>query len=48
MISEYNKLALKEHKTRHNWMGKRFTGNCASDKKIDHTEKGYTHKQEFF
>ena len=41
VINECSKLAQKEHKTRHDWVGKGILWELC--KKIDHTNKRYMH-----
>ena len=43
MISERNKLAQKEYKTRHNWVGKVIHWELCKKFKLDHTNKWYMH-----
>ena len=44
MISQYSKLAQKEYKTRHNWMGKGVHWEMSKKFKYDQTNKWYMHK----
>ena len=44
MISECSKLAQKEYKTRHNWVGKVIHWEMCKKFKFDHTKKWHTHK----
>ena len=41
--SEYSKLAGKEYKTRHDWMGKVIHWEMCKKFKFDHANKWYTH-----
>ena len=43
IISECSKLALKEYKTRHNWVGKVIHWEVCKKFKFDHTNKWYMH-----
>ena len=43
MISEYCKLAQKEYKTRHNWVGKVFHWEMCKNFKFDHAKKWHMH-----
>ena len=40
-MSECSKLALKEHKTRHDWMSKVIYWELCKKLKFDHTHKEY-------
>ena len=42
-ISECSKLALKEYKTRHDWVGKVIHWEMCKKFKFDHTNKWYMH-----
>ena len=42
-ISEYSKLAQKEYKTRHDWVGKVIHWEMCKKFKFDHTNKWYMH-----
>ena len=42
-ISERSKLAQKEYKTRHDWVGKVIHGKMCKKFKFDHTNKRYLH-----
>ena len=42
-ISECCKLALKEYKTRHDWVGKVIHWDLCKKFKFDHTDKWYMH-----
>ena len=46
IISEYSKLAQREYKTRHNWMGKVINWELCKKLKFDHTNKWYMHNPE--
>ena len=46
IISECSKLALKEYKTRHNWVGKGINWEMYKKFKFDHTNKWYMHTRE--
>ena len=43
IISEYSKLALKEYKTRHNWVSKVIHREMCKKFKFNHTNKWYMH-----
>ena len=43
IISECSKLALKEYKTRHDWVGKVIYWEMCKKFKFDHTNKWYMH-----
>ena len=43
IISECSKLAEKEHKTRHDWVGKVIHWEMCKKFKFDHTNKWYMH-----
>ena len=43
IISECNKLAQKEYKTRHDWVGKVILWEMCKKSKFDHTNKWYMH-----
>ena len=43
IISECSKLAQKEYKTRHNWVGKVIHWEMCKKFKFDHTNKWYMH-----
>ena len=44
IITECSKLAQKEYKTRHNWVGKMIHWEMCQKFKFDHTNKLYMHK----
>ena len=44
-ISECSKLAQKEYKTRHDWVGKVINWEMCKKFKFDHTNKWYIHNQ---
>ena len=46
MISECSKLAQKEYKTRHGWMGKEIHWELWKKLKFNHTNKWYLHNLE--
>ena len=46
IISECHKLAQKEYKTRHNWVGKVNHWELYKKLKFDHTTRWYMHKPE--
>ena len=46
-ISEYNKLAQKEYKTSHDWVGKVIHYELCKRLKFDHTAKWCMPKLEF-
>ena len=46
IISECSKLAQKEYKTRHDWVGKVVHWEMCKKFKFDHTNKWYMHKPE--
>ena len=46
IISKCNKLAQKEYKTRHDWVGKVIHWELCKELKFDHTNKWYKHKPE--
>ena len=48
IISECSKLAQKEYKTRHDWVGKLIHWELCKKLKFDHMNKWYIHNQEFF
>ena len=43
IISEYSKLAQKEYKTRHDWVGQVIHWELCKKFKFDHTNKWYMH-----
>ena len=43
IISDCSKLAQKEYKTRHDWVGKGIHWEMSKKFKFDHTNKGYMH-----
>ena len=43
IISECSKLAQKEYKTRHDWVGRVIHWELCKEFKFDHTNKWYTH-----
>ena len=43
IISECSKLAKKEYKTRHDWVGKVIHRELCNEFKFDHTNKWYMH-----
>ena len=43
IIREYSKLAQKEYRTRHNWVGKVIHWEMCKKFKFDHTNKWYMH-----
>ena len=43
IISEYHKLAQKEYKTRHNWVGKVIHRELCRKLKFDYVNKWYMH-----
>ena len=43
ILSKCNKLAQKEYKTRHNWVGKLIHRVVSKKFKFDHTHKWYMH-----
>ena len=43
IISKYSKLAQREYKTRHNWVGKVIHWEMCKGFKFDHTNKWYMH-----
>ena len=45
IISECSKLAQKEYKTRHDWVGKVIHWEMCKKSKFDHTNKWYMHNQ---
>ena len=45
IISECSKLAQKEYKTKHDWVGKMIHWEMCKKFKFDHTNKGYMHNQ---
>ena len=47
IMSECSKLAHKEYKTRHNWVGKVIQWELCKRLKFDHTNKWCMHKPEF-
>ena len=46
IISEYWKLAYKEYKTRHDWVGKVIHWELSKKSEFDHTNKYYKHNPE--
>ena len=46
IISECSKLAQKECKTRHDWLGKVIHCEMCKEFKLDHTNKWYMHNPE--
>ena len=46
IISECSKLAQKEYKTRHDWVGKVIHRELCKKLKFDHTNKWYMHYPE--
>ena len=48
IISECNKLAQKEYKTRHNWLGEVIRRELCKKLKFDLTNKWYMHNPESF
>ena len=46
--SECSKLAQKEYKTRHDWVGKVIHWELCKKSKFDHTNKWYMHNPTFF
>ena len=46
IISECNELALKEYKTRHDWVRKVVNREISKKFKLDHTNKWYMHNPE--
>ena len=47
VISECSKLAQKEYKTRHDWLGEVIHWEMSKKLKYDHTNKWYMHNPEF-
>ena len=47
IIIERGKLAQKEYKIRHDWMGKVIHGEWCKKLKFDHGNKWYMHNQEY-
>ena len=47
IISERRKLAQKEYKTKHDWVGKVIHWELCKGLKFDHTSKLYIHKPEW-
>ena len=47
MISENSKLAEKEYKVRHSWVGKEIHWELYKKLKFDHTNKWYIHNPEY-
>ena len=45
IISECSKLAQKEHKERHDWVGKVIHWEMCKEFQFDHTNKWYIHNQ---
>ena len=45
IISECSKLAQKEYKTRHDWIGKMIDWEMCKQFKFDHANKWYMHNQ---
>ena len=43
IISEYSKLAQKEHKSRPDWVGKVINWEMCKQFKFDHTNKSFVH-----
>ena len=48
MISEYSKIAQKEYKTKHDWVGKVIHWEMCKKFKFDHTNRWYMHKPIYF
>ena len=48
IISECSKLALKEYKTRHDWVGKVIHWEMCKKFQFDHTNKWYMHNSTYF
>ena len=46
IISECNKLAQKEYKTKHNWMEKKIERELCQKLRLDSATKRYMHKPE--
>ena len=46
IINECSKLAQKEYKTRHDWVGKVIHWEMSKQFKFDHTNKWYMHNPE--
>ena len=46
IINKCSKLAPKEHKTRHDWVGKVVHWELCKKFKLDHTNKWYIHNPE--
>ena len=46
MVSELSKLAQKEYKTKHDWMGKVIHWELCKKLKFDYTAKWYMHNLE--
>ena len=46
IISECSRLAQKEYKTKHNWVGKMVHWDLCKKLKFDHTNKYYMHNPE--
>ena len=46
MISKHSKLAKKEYKNKHDWVGKEIHWELCKRLNINHTEKWYRHRQE--
>ena len=46
IINECSKLAKKEYKTRHDWVGKLIHWELCKKLKFDHTARWYMHKPE--
>ena len=46
LISEYSKLAEKEYKTRHDWVGKAIYWELCKKFRFNHTNKWYMHNPE--
>ena len=46
IISDYSKLALKEYKTRHDWLGKAIHWELSKKFEFDHMNKWYMHNPE--
>ena len=47
IMSEWGKLAQKDYKTRHDWVGKVILWELCKKKKFDHTTKCYVRKPGF-
>ena len=46
ILSEYSKLAQKEYKTTHDWVGEVIHWELCKKLKFDHIDKWYMHKSE--